>query len=254
MRRLVRYLRPYRGAVVVSLIFLVFQSVAQVCGPLLTQLAIDRYLTGTAHATRSWLDPWLAHDAWTGLGQISALYLATVLIGFVCEFTETYLMARTGQFAMLDLRRELMEHLQRLDVAFYDRNPIGRLITRVTNDVDALNELWASGLVTILGDVLVLAFVLVAMLRLSPGLTGILLLLLPLVLLVTMQFRRSVQQSNRRIRVAIAGINSYIQEHVTGHAVLQLFNREDRSRGEFEKINRSHMEAYKDAITAYGWF
>ncbi len=254
MRRLVRYLRPYRGAVVVSLIFLVFQSVAQVCGPLLTQLAIDRYLTGTAHATRSWLDPWLAHDAWTALGQISALYLATVLIGFVCEFTETYLMARTGQFAMLDLRRELMEHLQRLDVAFYDRNPIGRLITRVTTDVDALNELWASGLVTILGDVLALGLALVIMLRMSPGMTGFLLLVMPLVILVTARFRSSVQQSYRRIRVCIARINSYLQEHVNGIAVLQLFNREARSREEFKAVNRDHMEAFKDAIQAYGWF
>ena len=106
---------------------------------------------------------------WTGLAQISALYLATVLIGFVCEFGETYLMQRTGQLAMFDLRRELMEHLQRLDVAYYDRNPVGRLITRVTTDVDALNELWASGLVTILGDVLALGFSVFVMLRMSPG-------------------------------------------------------------------------------------
>ena len=254
MRRLVRYLKPYRGAVAVSLFFLLFQSVTQVAGPLLTKHAIDRYLVKPDHPVHSPLDGWLAVDVWTGLAQISALYLAALLIGFVCEFVETYLMQRTGQLAMFDLRRELMERLQTLDVAYYDRNPVGRLITRVTTDVDALNELWASGLVTILGDILVLGFVVVVMFRLSPGMTGLLLGVLPVVVLVTAVFRRTVQQSYRRIRVAVARINSYLQEHVNGIAVLQLFNREARSRGEFAAINRDHMEAFKDSILAYGWF
>ncbi len=254
MRRLVRYLKPYRGAVAVSLFFLLLQSITQVAGPLLTKLAIDRYLVKTDHPVHSLLDRWLATDIWTGLAQISSLYLAALLVGFACEFIETYLMQRTGQLAMFDLRRELMEHLQRLDVAYFDRNPVGRLITRVTTDVDALNELWASGLVTILGDVLVLSFVVAVMFRLSPGMTGFLLGVLPLVILVTAVFRRSVQQSYRRIRVAVARINTYLQEHVNGMAVLQLFNREARSREEFAAINRDHMEAFKDSITAYGWF
>jgi len=254
MRRLVRYLKPYRGAVAVSLFFLLLQSIAQVVGPLLTKLAIDRYLVKPGHPVHSPLDRWLAAGVWAGLAQISALYLAALLIGFACEFVETYLMQRTGQFAMFDLRRELMERLQQLDVAYYDRNPVGRLITRVTTDVDALNEMWASGLVTILGDVLVLGFVVLVMFRLSPGMTGLLLAVLPLVVLVTAVFRRAVQQSYRRIRVAVARINTYLQEHVSGMAVLQLFNREQRSRDEFAAINRDHMEAFKDSIDAYGWF
>jgi ATP-binding cassette subfamily B multidrug efflux pump len=254
MKRLVRYLRPYRGAVFVSLIFLLGQSLLQVAGPLLTKLAIDRYLVRPEHVTFSPLDVWLASDPWTGLAQISALYLAVVLLGFVSEFVETYLMQRTGQFAMFDLRRELMEHLQRMDVAYYDRHPVGRMITRVTTDVDALNELWASGLVTILGDVLALSFVVIVMFRLSPGMTALLLLVMPLVVLTTARFRSYVQQSYRRIRVAVARINSYLQEHVNGIAVLQIFNREARSREEFDRINRDHMEAFKDAIVAYGWF
>jgi ATP-binding cassette subfamily B multidrug efflux pump len=254
MRRLVRYLKPYRAAVIVSLFFLLLQSMAQVAGPLLTKLAIDRYLAKPDYPVHSPLDPWLASDVWTGLAQISALYLASLLIGFACEFVETYLMQRTGQLAMFDLRRELMERLQKLDVAYYDRNPVGRLITRVTTDVDALNELWASGLVTILGDILVLGFVVIIIFRLSPGMTGLLLAVLPLVVLVTAVFRRTVQQSYRRIRVAVARINSFLQEHVNGMAVLQLFNREARSREEFAAINRDHMEAFKDSITAYGWF
>src|ERR1700730_12498841 len=152
------------------------------------------------------------------------------------------------------MRCEIFRHLQRMHVAFFDRNPVGRLVTRLTTDVDALNELFSSGLLMILGDLLMLSFVILAMLKLSPGMTAFLLAVMPVVVLVTMQFRRSVQQSYRRIRVAIARINSYLQEHINGIAVLQLFNREERSRAEFAQINRDHMEAFKDAITAYGWF
>ncbi len=188
------------------------------------------------------------------MAQISFLYLLIVIFGMFCDFGEQFIMQWVGQKAMFDLRREMMARLQRLDLSFYDRNPVGRLVTRITTDVDALNELFSSGLLMILGDLLMLSFVIVAMLELSPGMTAFLLAVMPLVVLVTMQFRRSVQKSYRRIRVAIARINSYLQEHISGIAVLQLFNREARSRAEFEQINRDHMEAYKDAIVAYGWF
>jgi ATP-binding cassette subfamily B protein len=155
---------------------------------------------------------------------------------------------------MLDLRRDLMAHLQRLDLSFYDRTPVGRMLTRVTTDVDALNELLASGLVTILGDVLMLAIVFAVMLKMDAPLTAVLAAVLPAVVVVTIVFRRTASQSYRRIRVAIARINAYLQEHLTGMTVLQLFNRERRSSEEFEQINRAHMEAFKDAIIAYGWF
>jgi ATP-binding cassette subfamily B protein len=253
MRRLVRYLKPYRWTVAVSFFFLLILAVTQAAGPLLTKLAIDRYLTKTAQSS-SPLDPWLATDTTTGLFQISALYLASILIGLVCDFGETYLMSRTGQLAMFDLRRELMEHLQRLDISYYDQNPVGRLITRVTSDVDALNELWASGLVTVLGDFLALGFVVFAMLRLSPGLTALMLLVLPVVVYVTSRFRKTVQGGFRRIRVAVAGMNSYLQEYVSGISVVQLFNREEKSSAGFARINQEHMEAFKDTILAYGWF
>ena len=254
MRRLVRYLRSYRATVAVSLLFILGWSLTQATGPLLTKLAIDRYLTGAAHPEPSPLDRWLAPDARTGLIQIATLYLINILIGFLCDFSETYLMQRAGQFAMFDLRKEVMQHLQQLDIAYFDHNPVGRLVTRVTTDVDALNEMWTSGLLSVLADFFALCVVVLAMLRLSPGLTGLLLAVMPVVVLVTMRFRRSVQQSYRRIRVAVAGINSYLQEHVTGFSVVQLFNREQRSQDEFERINRAHMDAFKDAILAYGWF
>ncbi|HEV3330878.1 MAG TPA: ABC transporter ATP-binding protein [Bryobacteraceae bacterium] len=254
MRRLLWYLRPYWKLVGLSLIFLLGQSLLQVLGPLITQASVDLYLAPAHGKTPQFLVNWLPRDSFRGLVDLSLLYLAVIAGTFLCEFVQMYLMQYTGQLAMFDLRRQLMEHLQKLDIAFYDRNPVGRLVTRVTTDVDVLNDLFASGLVTILGDLLVLGFIVAVMFRLSPLLTAIMLAATPLVILVTAVFRRSVTQSYRRIRVAIARINAYLQEHITGIVVLQLFNRERRSQEEFQEVNRQHMLAYKDAITAYGWF
>ncbi len=254
MRRLLYYMRPYWRTVSASLVFLLVTSILQTAGPLLTKLAVDKYLDPASRRFSTPLDRFLSPDPWTGLAQISVLYLLCVVGALFFDFAESYLMQWTGQKAMFDLRREIMSRLQALDVAFYDRNPVGRLLTRVTTDVDTLNDLFSSGLVNILGDVLMLSFVLAVMLRLSPGLTALMLAVMPFVILVTMVFRRTVQSSYRRIRVAIARINSYLQEHLSGMAVVQLFNREARDIKEFDEINRVHMDAYKDAISAYGWF
>ncbi len=253
MRRLLTYIKPYRKTVAISLLFLLGNSLGQILGPLLTKLAVDRYLAPVS-GPQSWLASQLPADPWAGMMRISAIYFAVILLGFFCDFGQQYLMQWTGQRAMFDLRRELMAHLQRLDIAYYDRNPVGRMITRVTTDVDVLNELFASGLVTIIGDLLMLAFIVFVMFELSPGLTLLLLAVMPAVVFVTILFRRAVQQSYRRIRLAIARINSYLQEHIAGIVVLQIFNREERSRDEFRAINRDHMEAFKESITAYGWF
>lgn len=255
MRRLLRYMRPYRSVVAASLLLLLVDSILQIIGPLLTKLAVDRYLAPVKHSqVLPFLDHWLSNDRFIGLSQVSLLYLGVVVLGFFFDFGQTYLMQWTGQKAMFDLRHDLMSHLQTLDIAYFDKNPVGRLVTRVTTDVDVLNDLFASGLVTIVGDILMLSFVILAMLRLSPGMTGLMLAVMPLVVFVTMRFRRTASQSYRRIRVAIAKINAYLQEHIAGIAVLQLFNREERSKVEFAKINRDHMIAFKDSITAYGWF
>jgi ATP-binding cassette subfamily B protein len=254
MRRLLGYLRPYAGYMALSLLFLLAYSALQVCGPLLTKIAVDGYLApGSTHMNTP-IDRYLPVDKWQGLAQVSLLYLVVLVGAFVTAFGQAYIMQYTGQRAMFDLRRELMSHLQRLDIAFFDRNPIGRLVTRVTTDVEVLNELFASGLVTILGDVLTLSFIVAIMFRLSPALTVIMLAALPFVILTTMQFRRTVALSYRRIRIAIARINAYLQEHIVGIVVLQLFNRERKSGAEFDVVNRQHMEAYKDTINAYGWF
>lgn len=252
MRRLLRYMAPYRSRIAAALLFLFLYSLLQISGPLLTRLAVDKYLAPTgAHTV---LDPWLSMDAFTGLSQIAGLYLAVLAGIFVTEFAQMYLMQYVGQLAMFDLRRELMAHMQRLDLAFFDQHPVGRLVTRLTTDVDVLNDLFASGLVTILGDLLTLGFIVVAMLRMSMGLTLIMLAVLPFVVVATVLFRRSVSGSYRRIRVAIARINAYLQEHISGMTVVQLFNREKKSIEEFEEINRQHMAAFKDSIGAYGWF
>jgi ATP-binding cassette subfamily B protein len=254
MRRLLSYMRPYRLTIALSLAFLLVNSLLQVVGPLLTKIAIDRYLAPPSRPLATPVDAFLSPNAYTGLAQISSLYFAAVLLMFCLDFAQNYAMNWTGQKAMFDLRRDIMTHLQRLDIAYYDSHPVGRTVTRVTTDVDVLNDLFTSGLVVMISDVLMLSFILVVMFQLSPGMTGLLLGAVPLLVLVTTVFRRSVIESNRRIRVAIARINSYLQEHVTGIAVLQLFNRERKSGQEFEAVNRTHMEAFKDAIFAYGWF
>jgi ATP-binding cassette subfamily B multidrug efflux pump len=254
LRRLLTYLRPYRLVVGISVVLLLVNSALQVFGPLLTKIAVDKYLAPSGISVVPWLENQLSADRITGIAQVSLLYLATILVALVFDFGQQYLMQWTGQRAMFDLRRQLLGHLQKLDLSYYDKNPVGRMVTRVTTDVDVLNELFASGLVTLIGDVAVLAFIAATMFRLNWQLTLLLLAVMPLVIAATTTFRRSVQSSNRRIRTAVARINSYLQERVSGMSVLQLFNREERSCSEFEAINRDHMLAYKGAINAYGWF
>lgn len=254
MRRVVAYLRPYWRLTVLSLALLLVGSMLQITGPLLTKWAVDRYLVPTPKLEATPLDAFLSPHPVTGMAQISFLYFLVLVVSFAVDFAQTYAMNWTGQQAMFDLRRDLMEHLQRLDLSFYDQNPVGRLVTRVTTDVDVLNDMFTSGLVTILGDVLMLSFILLVLFQLSPGMTAILLGVMPAVIAVTVIFRRNVMESNRRIRVAIARINAYLQEHITGMSVVQLFNREAASAREFEQINREHMLAFKEAISAYGWF
>jgi len=243
MGRLLVYMKPYRGTIAISLLLLLIGSLLQIAGPLLTRYAIDHYLTRPPDAA-----------AFQGLTLVAFLYLGTIVFEMLFEFVQTFLMQRTGQQAMFDLRRDLMDKLQRLDLSYYDQNPVGRLLTRVTTDVDVLNELFSSGLVTIFGDLLMLSFVLIAMFQLSPGMTLMLLAVLPFVAGVMVIFRRTVQKSNRRIRTAVARINSFLQEYVSGMSVVQLFNREERARKDFDAINYDHMDAYKDAVIAYGWF
>src|SRR5205807_3165282 len=254
MRRLLTYLRPYGWQVAVALISIFLKSFADVLGPYLTKVAIDRYLAPTEGAGASGLWSWLNPRPLTGIAQISGIYIGLLLFSFLLEFLQTYYMQWTGQKVMFDLRRQIFRHLQRLHVAFFDKNPVGRLVTRVTTDVDALNEMFTSGVVSIFEDLFVLFGILGVMLCMNWKLALITFAVLPFIVGATKIFRDRVRDSYRRIRVAIARINSYLQEHISGMVVLQLFNRERKAYGRFEDINRSHMEAYKDAIMAYSLY
>lgn len=253
-RRLARYALPYGWHIALALAFLLGTSVLQVSGPLLSKIAIDRYLAPVPGSVLPWLEGRLATEPMEGLHQICLIYGVVLLLGLLLDFSQQYLMQWVGQRAMFDVRRDAMNRLQQLDLAYYDRNPVGRLVTRVTTDVDALNELFATGIVTMAGDILVLAFILATMLSLSPKLTLLLVAVAPLVVLATVMFRRAVQAANRRVRTAVARINSFLQEHIAGMSVLQLFNRAPAGRVAFDEVNREHMEAYKESIHAYGWF
>ena len=253
MRRLLTYLRPYRWQVAIALVSILLKSFADVLGPYLTKVAIDRYLAPTkAGASGVW--SWLSPRPLTGIAQISALYVGLLLATFVLEFLQTYYMQWTGQKVMFDLRSQIFRHLQRLHVAFYDKNPVGRLVTRVTTDVDALNEMFTSGVVSIFEDIFVLLGIVGIMLCMNWKLAMITFAVMPLIVIATRIFRDKVRDSYRRIRIAIARINSYLQEHVSGMVVLQLFNRERKAYERFSEINRSHMDAYKDAILAYSLY
>jgi ATP-binding cassette subfamily B protein len=253
MRRLLTYLRPYRWQVTVAIVSIILKSFCDVLGPYLVKVAVDRYLApvkGAASGLWSWLSPSPLH----GIAQISSIYFGLLLFTFLLEFLQTYFMQWTGQKVMFDLRSQIFRHLQRMHVAFYDKNPVGRLVTRVTTDVDALNEMFTSGVVSIFEDFFVLAGILGIMLCMNWKLALITFAVLPFIVIATKIFRDKVRDSYRRIRTAIARINSFLQEHVSGMVVLQLFNRERKAHQRFSEINRSHMDAYKDAILAYATY
>ncbi len=250
MRRLLTYLRPYKWHVVVALAAIILKSGLDVLGPILTKIAIDKYLAKSPNS-HSWIGDRLSNAALTGIAEIGGLYVAILVFTFAFEFVQTYLMQWTGQRVMFDLRRQIFRHLQHMHVGFFDKNPVGRLVTRVTTDVDALNEMFTAGVVSIFEDVFVLAGIIAIMMKMNWKLALITFAMLPLIVYATKVFRDKVRDSYRRIRTAIARINAYLQEAVSGMLVLQLFNREKRAFNKFSEINASHMEAFKDAIMAY---
>lgn len=254
MGRLLTYLRPYKLQAGISLAAILLKAGADVLGPYLTKVAIDRYMTARPPATPSFLGRWLSPNPMTGVSQIAGLYLAALVLSYFLEFVQTYLMQWTGQKVMFDMRSQIFRHIQGLQVSFFDRTPVGRLVTRLTSDVDALNEMFTSGVLAIFEDVFVLALIVGIMLRMNWWLALIAFSVLPLILLVTRVFRKYVRDSYRRIRSAIARINSTTQEHVSGMSVVQLFNHEQRSFQDFEAVNREHMVAFKDAILAYALY
>jgi ATP-binding cassette subfamily B protein len=249
MKRLLQYLRPYKLPVGISLISILFKAGADVLGPYLVAIEIDRYLVPVPRRTP--FDFFLSPNPYVGIAEIAAMYVGLIVFSFLLDYLQTYFMQWAGQMVMFDLRKEIFRHLQRMHIGFYDKNPVGRLVTRVTSDVDALNEMFTSGVVSIFEDVFVLAGITAIMLCMNWKLALVTLAVLPLIAYATKIFRDKVRDSYRRIRTAIARINAYMQEHVSGMVVLQLFNREERAFDKFSDVNAVHMEAFKDAIMAH---
>src|SRR5271163_3856981 len=251
MRRLLTYLRPYKVQTTLSAISIIFKAGSDVMGPYLVKVAVDTYMSDTPPAKLSWLAHRLSSRPMTGITQIGLLYLGALLVTYLLEFLQTYTMQWTGQKIMFDLRSQIFRHLQRMSPAFFDHNPVGKLVTRVTSDVDALNEMFTSGVLAIFEDVFVLAFIVIIMLRMSWPLALLAISVIPAILYVTRIFRRHVRDSYRRQRHATARINSFTQEYVSGMSIVQLFNRERRAFNDYSAVNAENKKAWTDAIFAY---
>jgi len=248
MRRLLRYMKPYKWHVALALIMVAVVTPLELAPPLIFRKAIDSYFV-----------PALNHllpeaSAWSGIGWLSLLFLAVLTFDFLAQYIQIRIMQRVGQQTMYDMRREIFAHMQRLPMSYFDRNPVGRLVTRVTTDVDALNDLFAAGVVTMINDFFLLVVMAGLLFKIDTRLALATLAVLPGILIVTMIFRKFVRDANRRIRTAIARINAFLQEYISGMSVVQLFNRERKAMDEFEKRNRDNMLAWRDAILAYALF
>jgi len=239
MRRLLRYLRPYRGAVALAVALLLASAALQLLGPWITALVLDRAIP--------------AGDVRL-LALLTTAFLASLLLAFALEYAQTVLTTWIGQRVMYDLRREIFGHLQRLDLPFFDRNPVGRLMTRVTNDVEALNELFSAGVVTVFGDVFTLFFIAGAMLLMDWRLTLVTLSVMPAVFAAAFLFRARIRDAYREIRIRLARINAYLQERITGMAVLRLFGREADAADRFRRIDRDYLDAHLRSIRYYALF
>ncbi len=248
MRRLLRYMKPYKWRVVLALLMVAIVTPLELAPPLIFRKAIDSYFV-----------PALNHllpeaSAWMGIGWLSLLFFAVLTFDFLAQYIQIRIMQRVGQQTMYDMRREIFGHLQRLPMSYFDRNPVGRLVTRVTTDVDALNDLFAAGVVTMINDFFLLVVMAGLLFKIDYRLALDTLAVLPGILIVTMIFRKFVRDANRRIRTAIARINAFLQEYISGMSVVQLFNRERKALDEFGKRNRDNMLAWRDAILAYALF
>jgi ATP-binding cassette subfamily B protein len=239
MRRLLQYLRPYHAQAAMALAAIISASVLQLAQPYLMKLAIDRYIAAGDLA---------------GLNRIAVAFLVILVAAFALDYAQTWLLQMTGQRIMFDMRMQIYRHLQRLDLQFYDRNPVGRLMTRVTTDVDVINDMFTAGVVSVFGDVFTLLGIMIVLVSMDWRLALVAFSVIPLIVLVTQWFRRNVRESYRTVRMWIARINAFLQEHITGMSTVQLFRREGRSFERFDEINRAHRDANIDSIFYYAVF
>ena len=254
MRRLGHYVLPYWWQAAISSVSVSLKSLSDVAGPYLVKVALDRYLTGKPGPATNWLTRRLPVDPVKGVTALAGIYLVALLSAYLFEFIQTYLMQWTGQKIMFDLRRDIFRHMQRMHIGFFDTHAVGRLVTRITSDVDAINDMFTGGILAIVDDFFTLSIMAAVMLSINWWLALLAFAVLPLILIVTRLFRDHVRESYRRVRAAIARINSFTQEHVSGMSIVQLFNREQRAYNDFEAVNRLHMIAFKDTIFAYALY
>jgi ATP-binding cassette, subfamily B, multidrug efflux pump len=239
MRRLLSYIKPYRKSAYLAIVCLLAGSGLSVIQPYLTKVAIDHYIHSENLA---------------GLTQVAILYILTLIIVFALSYSQTWLINLMGQKIMCDLRMEIFRHLQVLDVAFFDKNPVGRLMTRVTSDVDALNELFTAGVISVFEDIFMLTGIIISLFLLNYKLALAIVAILPLLILVTLIFKIKVRDSFRRVRTAIARINAFLQENITGAAVVQIFGQEKKQYRRFTLINKEHLDANVQGIFYYAIF
>ena len=246
-QRLLRFLAPYRREVVLSVVLLGVISLLEVAGPYLTKVAIDNYVRPARHGA-------LAGDATRGLIGIAVAYVAVLAAAFALRYVQSYMMSMVGQRAMRDLRLDIFRHLGTLTPSYYDSRPVGQILTRVTQDVSVLNELFAQGVVAVLGDLFILFGIVGAMLWLDWRLALVTLTTVPLLILATAAFRARVRVSYRRVRTRLARINAFLQEHLQGLDTLKFFNAEEKETRKFDRANRDHYDAHVQNIFYYAVF
>jgi len=251
--RLLTLLLPYWPKVLASLFASLAATCLQIITPLILSVAIDVYFLRHPPAS-AFLIRWLPSDPYKGLPLLSACFLVGLFLSLVTETSQNYLAQWTGQLAMANLRRRLVEKLHLLPINFYDVTPVGRMVTRLTTDVEALSDLFSNGIVSILANVVMTLVFLGGMVSLNGRMTLVLGAVLPLFVALTIVFRRMITRSQQRVRILIARINSFIAEHVSGIAIVQLFNREETSLLAFDDVNRAHMDASKQWVVANAWF
>jgi ATP-binding cassette subfamily B multidrug efflux pump len=247
-RRFIRYLGPYKRMVGIALVLTVGLNLTRQVGPLLTKWAIDDYVKPASEAALG-LD-----QAFRGIMILSLVYILSLAVTLGVGYFQDVLLNTIGQRVMYDLREQIFGKLQTVEVAFYDANPVGRLITRLTTDVDALNELFTSGLVDVLGDVVLIAGALGMMFYFNWRLALVSLTVVPLLVAATAWFRRGAREGFRQVRTKIARLNAFTQEHISGAQTVQLFNREEKALGQFSDINAAHLKAHIDTIFYYAVF
>ncbi len=239
IRRLFGYLRPYRFKVSIAVMLLILHGFLELVAPWLLKIAIDQDI---------------AQKDINGLTIIAGIILAVLIVQFFVEYTQYLLTQWIGQHIMFDMRTRIFAHIQKLPLSYFDRNPVGRLVTRTMNDVESLNNLLSNGVVTIIGDIFVLFGIVVAMLLLNWQLALVTFTVLPVIIVVTFLFRIKVRKSFRKIRVRLARINSYLRENIAGMAVVQVFNRESKNRKKFSELGRDHLNAHLQTISYFAVF